>query len=68
MVSVAIGILFGFATSLMLKWMRFLGHTAVTETFILISMGFGSYFVAEAVEILGLAMSGIISLLTCAII
>lgn len=45
-VSIAIGVIFGMLTSLMFKYMRFLTSSAVTETFIMIAMGFGAYFVA----------------------
>ena len=67
-VSVAIGIFFGMLTALMFKHIRFLTISAVTETFIMLAMGFISYFAAGETVILGLEMSGIISLLTCAII
>ena len=45
-VSITIGVIFGMLTSLMFKHMRFLTSSAVTETFIMIAMGFGGYFVA----------------------
>ena len=52
----------------MFKHWRFLTVSAVTETFIMITLGFLSYFTAENTTLLGLQMSGIISLLTFAII
>lgn len=67
-VSIAIGVAFGFTTSLMIKHMRSLTISAVTETFIMFIMGFMAYFTSNATKILGLEMSGIISLLTCSII
>lgn len=67
-VSVTIGLFYGIITSLMFKYFRFLTHSAVTETFIMIAIGFISYFTAEVTIILDLQMSGIISLLTCSII
>lgn len=67
-VSVTIGVLFGFGTSLLLKHMRSLTISAVSETFVMFMMGFMSYFVTNATYILGLEMSGIIALLTCSII
>jgi len=67
-VSVAIGMFFGMLTAFMFKHVRFLTISAVTETFIMLAMGFISYYVAGLTKILGLEMSGIISLLTCSII
>jgi sodium/hydrogen exchanger-like protein 6/7/sodium/hydrogen exchanger 8 len=67
-VSVGFGVLFGFMTALMFKHFRFLTISAVIETFIMLAMGFISYNVAESTKILGLEMSGIISLLTTSII
>jgi hypothetical protein len=52
----------------MFKYMRFLTTPAVTETFIMLAMGFFAYFFASMTIILGLEMSGIISMLTFAII
>jgi hypothetical protein len=52
----------------MFKHWRFLTVSAVTETFIMITLGFLSYFTSENTKLLGLEMSGIISLLTFAII
>lgn len=67
-VSVAFGVFFGFVTALMFKHIRFLTISAVIETFIMLAMGFIAYNVAESTKILGLEMSGIISLLTTSII
>jgi NhaP-type Na+/H+ or K+/H+ antiporter len=60
--SVGIGIFFGLFSSLMFKWFRFLTHSAITETLLLIIIAFIAYFISEALE-----LSGIISLLTCGI-
>jgi len=67
-VSIGIGIFFGFVTSLMFKHLRMLTVSAVTETFIIIAMGFLAYFTAQIIVILHLDMSGIIAMLTYAII
>ena len=67
-VSVGFGILFGFATALLFKHFRFLTISAVIETFIMLAVGFMSYYIAESTVILGLEMSGIIAILTYAII
>jgi hypothetical protein len=45
-----------------------LAVSAVTETFIILTMGFMAYFTAQVIVILGLDMSGIIAMLTYAII
>lgn len=58
----------GFVTSLMFKYMRFLTHTAVCETFVILAMSMVTYFGADMIIIVGIQMSGIISLLTCGII
>ena len=55
-------------TSTMFKYIRFLTVSAVTETFLILSMGLASYEFATYTKILGLEMSGIISLITCSII
>lgn len=67
-VSLSIGIVFGFACCLMFKHMRFLSVSVVTETFLMTAFGFAAYFVAALIIILKVEMSGIISLLTFAII
>jgi NhaP-type Na+/H+ or K+/H+ antiporter len=67
-VSVFVGVFYGFCTSLMFKHLRMLTLSAVTETFIIITFGFMTYFTANDIKILGLEMSGIIAMLTYAII
>lgn len=67
-VSVAIGVIFGFGIALMFKHLRFLTISAVTETFLMLMFSLMAYYISEITVILGLDMSGIISLLTCAII
>jgi NhaP-type Na+/H+ or K+/H+ antiporter len=57
--SIGIGLFFGIFSSLMFKWLRFLTHSAVCETILLIIIAFVAYFFSEASE-----LSGIISLLT----
>lgn len=68
MVSIAIGLFFGFATAYMFKNYRFLNTSVVTETFIMIAMAMMAYFIATLTKILGLEMSGMIALLVCGII
>ena len=48
--------------------MRFLNASVITETFIMFAMALMSYFVSTMTVILGLEMSGIISLLICGIV
>lgn len=60
--SVGIGLLFGIFSCLVFKWNRFLTHSAITETLLLIIFAFVAYFLSELFE-----LSGIISLLTCGI-
>jgi NhaP-type Na+/H+ or K+/H+ antiporter len=67
-VSIAIGLFFGFATALLFKNFRFLNTSVVTETFIMIAMALMAYFIATMTVILGLEMSGMIALLVCGII
>jgi NhaP-type Na+/H+ or K+/H+ antiporter len=67
-VSILIGAVFGFLTTLMFKHLRFLNASVITETFIMFAMALMSYFVSTMTVILGLEMSGIISLLICGIV
>jgi hypothetical protein len=67
-VSLGIGVIFGFLTSFLFKHARFLTVSAITETFIIFSISLVSYFSSELTTIAGIQMSGIISLLTCGII
>jgi len=67
-VSLAIGVFFGFLTSFLFKNARFLGASAITETFLILSLSMLSYFISDLTVIAGIKMSGIISLLTCGII
>ena len=60
--SLAVGLVGGILSSLLFKYFRFLCHSAITETLILLIIAFVTYFVSEYGE-----FSGIISLLTCGI-
>jgi NhaP-type Na+/H+ or K+/H+ antiporter len=60
--SLAIGLLFGVLSSLMFKYARFLCHSAITETILLLIIAMVCYYISES-----LAFSGIISLLSCGI-
>jgi NhaP-type Na+/H+ or K+/H+ antiporter len=67
-VSLSIGLIFGFLTSYIFKHAKFLRVNAITETFLIFSFSMASYFVAQSIIIAGIEMSGIISLLTCGIV
>ena len=67
-VSLSIGLFFGFITSLVFRNLHFLRVNAITETFLLFTFSMISYFVSSLVKISGIEMSGIISLLTCGIV
>ena len=60
--SLGIGLAGGILSSLMFKWMRFLTHSAITETLCLVIIAFVTYFVSESLK-----FSGIITLLTCGV-
>jgi sodium/hydrogen exchanger-like protein 6/7 len=67
-ISLAMGLIFGFLTSLMFKHWRFLTHNAICENFVMIAMSLISYFGTNIIVIAGIEMSGIIALLTCGIV
>jgi hypothetical protein len=67
-VSLAIGIIFGLATSYLFKNASFLRVNALTETFLILAFSMMSYNLADITVIAGIRMSGIIALLTCGII
>ena len=68
-ISISIGLIFGIGLSLLLKHFRFLTATPIVETFLIFSFCYISYFVSNLIKLPnGLEMSGIISLLTCAIV
>jgi len=68
-VSIAVGLVFGIGLSLLFKHVRFLTATPVIETFLIFAFSYVSYFVSTLIKLPnGLEMSGIISLLTCAIV
>lgn len=67
-VSLSIGLFFGFITSLVFRNLHFLRVNAITETFLIFTFSMISYFVSSMVKISGIEMSGIISLLTCGIV
>lgn len=60
--SVGMGLLFGMGSSLLFKWSRFLAHSPITETMVILILAFLTYYTSEAAE-----LSGMISLLTCGI-
>jgi sodium/hydrogen exchanger-like protein 6/7 len=67
-VSLLIGLAFGFLTSFIFKTCSFLRVNSITETFLLLAFSMMSYFLSDLTVILGIRMSGIISLLTCGIV
>lgn len=67
-VSLSIGLIFGFLTSFIFKHCSFLRVNAITETFLILAFSYVSYFASEMIVIANIRMSGIISLLTCGII
>lgn len=62
LISILIGVVIGMLSSLMFKYMRFLTHSPITETLMIMILAFICYYASE-----GLHQSGIISLLTCGI-
>ena len=68
-VSISVGLIFGIGLALILKYVRFLTVTPIIETFTIFSFSYLAYFTSELIKLPnGLQMSGIISLLTCAIV
>ena len=67
-VSLVIGLVFGFVTSFIFKHFRFLRINPIIEAFLLFAFSMVSYFVSDLTVIAGIEMSGIISLLTCGIV
>lgn len=61
-VSMLIGLISGIFSSILFKKARFLTHSAITETLLIVIIAFISYMISEATE-----NSGIITLLTCGI-
>lgn len=67
-ISLLIGLLFGFLTSLVFKHASFLRINPISETFLLFSFSIVSYYVASMTRIAGIKMSENISLLACAVV
>jgi NhaP-type Na+/H+ or K+/H+ antiporter len=67
-VSLIIGLLFGFLTSFVFKHCSFLRVNPITETFLLFSSSMVSYYFTSIVDIAGVEMSENISLFACAIV
>ena len=61
--SVLIGVVFGVIPSLLTKHWRFLSHSAIIETSLLLCFAMCSYYVSELFD-----MSGIVTLLCCALV
>jgi len=67
-ISLGIGLIFGFLTSYAFKSMSFLRVNPITETFVLFMFSMVSYYTSESIIIAQTQMSGITSLLTCGIV
>ena len=60
--SAGIGLLGGIISSFLFKWCRFLTHSPISETLVLLILALITYYIAELIGV-----SEIISLLTCGI-
>ena len=67
-ISLSIGLIFGFFTSFCFKHLGFLRINPIIETYTMFAFSLISYFVSNSITISGMTMSGISSLLTCAIV
>lgn len=68
-ISISVGLLVAIALALLFKHCRFLTATPIVETFLIFSFCYIAYFSSNLIKLPnGLEMSGIISLLTCAIV
>ena len=68
-VSISVGLIFGLSLSLIFKHCRFLTVSPTIEVFMIFAFCYVSYFTSNMISLPnGLEMSGIISLLTCAIV
>lgn len=68
LVSIMIGVAYGFFTCLLFKHFRFFTEKAVNEKFMMFGIGMLAYFTSNGIHIMGVEMSGLISLLVYAII
>lgn len=66
-ISLSVGFIVGGITCLTFKHFRFIVHNPITEVFVMMCMSWSCYFISELIVIDGIAMSGLISLLTCGI-
>jgi NhaP-type Na+/H+ or K+/H+ antiporter len=68
-ISISVGLIYGISLSLIFKHLRFLTISPIIETFSIFAFCYMSYFTSNLIKLpSGLEMSGIISLLTCAIV
>lgn len=67
-ISLGVGLIFGFITSFAFKNLSFLRVNPIVETFLMFAFSMISYFVSDSIKIAGTQMSGITSLLTCGIV
>ena len=66
-ISISMGVIFGFFQALLFKKARFLTASPITEMFVMLGMSMSCYFLTNLIKITGVEMSGIIALLTAAI-
>lgn len=66
--SLLIGLFFGFFTSYLFKHAKFLRVNAITETFVILSFSYMSYFLSEIIVVYGIRLSGIIALITSGVV
>lgn len=68
-VSISVGLVYGMSLSLLFKHFRCLTASPIIETFLIFAFCYISYLTSQLIKLgNGLEMSGIISLLTCAIL
>lgn len=67
-ISLGVGLIFGFLTSFAFKHLSFLRQNPIIETFLMFAFSMISYFASNSIIIAGTQMSGITSLLTCGIV
>jgi sodium/hydrogen exchanger-like protein 6/7 len=67
-ISLGLGLAFGYVTSFAFKHISFIRVNPLIEVFLMFAFSIVSYFASNAIVINGVQMSGITSLLTCGIV
>jgi sodium/hydrogen exchanger-like protein 6/7 len=67
-ISLGLGLAFGYVTSFAFKHLSFIRGNPITEVFLMFAFSMVSYFASNAIIINGVQMSGITSLLTCGVV